>query len=95
MTIAFWIFAILLAVTLTGGLFRTAIGPTQSDRLSAAMLLGTNGTALMLLLSYLTDAPALVDAALVLVLLAAIATAAFVRYGSAVGVSEDRESDDA
>jgi len=95
MTLAFWVFALLLALTLTGGLVRTAVGPTQSDRLSAAMLLGTNGTALLLLLSHLTGEPALVDAAWVLVLLAAIATATFVRYGSAVTISKDRESDDA
>lgn len=83
MTAFLWSVAALLGLTLAGGLVRSAVGPTRSDRLSAAMLLGTNGTAVLLLLGHLMAAPALFDAALVLVLLAAVATATFVRVGRA------------
>jgi multicomponent Na+:H+ antiporter subunit F len=76
-----WSATALLALTLAGGLVRAAVGPSRSDRLSAAMLLGTNGTAILLLLGVVMAMPALIDAALVLVLLAAVATATFVRVG--------------
>lgn len=81
MTAFLWSATALLALTLAGGLVRAAVGPSRSDRLSAAMLLGTNGTAILLLLAVVMDMPALIDAALVLVLLAAVATATFVRVG--------------
>jgi multicomponent Na+:H+ antiporter subunit F len=83
MTAFLWLITALLSLTLTGGLMRAAVGPTRSDRLSAVMLLGTNGTALLLLLGHLMASPGLIDAALVLVLLAAVATVTFVRVGQA------------
>jgi multisubunit Na+/H+ antiporter MnhF subunit len=76
-----WSATVLLALILAAGLVRTAIGPSRSDRLSAAMILGTNGTAILLLLGVVMEMPALFDGALVLVLLAAVATATFVRVG--------------
>jgi multicomponent Na+:H+ antiporter subunit F len=85
MSTVLWSITALLALTLAGGLVRTAVGPTRSDRLSAAMLLGTNGTAILLLLAHLMALPGLIDAALVLVLLAVVATVTFVRVGRATG----------
>ena len=82
MIAAFWALIALLMLLLVGGLVRAAIGPTLSDRISATLLLGTSGTAILLLLYVVMDAPGLVDAALVLVLLAVIASVAFARFSS-------------
>jgi multicomponent Na+:H+ antiporter subunit F len=60
------------------GLIRILRGPSRADRMMAAQLLGTGGIAVLLLLSAGTELPAIVDVALVLGLLAAFASAAFV-----------------
>jgi multicomponent Na+:H+ antiporter subunit F len=60
------------------GLLRLLGGPTEADRMMAAQLLGTGGSATLLLVAVATSAPAVVDVALVLALLAAFASAAFV-----------------
>ena len=52
-------------------------GPTQADRMLAALLFGTTGVAVLLLLAEAGEAAALLDVALVFALLAAIAGAAF------------------
>jgi multicomponent Na+:H+ antiporter subunit F len=59
------------------GLLRVLRGPGDGDRMLAMQLLGTTGVGILLLLSPLLDQPALVDVALILALLAAVATAAF------------------
>ena len=82
MTAFYWLMIVLLKLLLVAGLVRVALGPTPPDRLSAAMLLGTAGTAILLLLSQATEAPALVDTALVLVLLATVGSAALWRFGA-------------
>ena len=69
---------VLLMVAL--GLVRILRGPTLSDRIMAAQLLGTGGIAVLLLLGAATGASAAIDVALSLALLAAFASAAFV-YG--------------
>jgi len=60
------------------GLVRILRGPAREDRMMAAQLLGTGGIAALLLLAAATKSPAVVDVALVLALLAAFASAAFV-----------------
>ena len=70
---------LLLFLTLLLGLGRALRGPTLEDRMLSIQLLGTGGVALLLLLAMLTGAPALVDAALVLALLAAVAVVALTR----------------
>jgi multicomponent Na+:H+ antiporter subunit F len=60
------------------GLWRVLRGPDQADRLMAAQLLGTGGVALLLLLGAATHQAALLDVALVLALLGAFASVAFV-----------------
>lgn len=72
--------ASLLLLTILAGLWRVLRGPSRADRLVAAQLLGTAGTALLLLLAEGQAQPALRDAALVLALLAAVLSAAFVQY---------------
>lgn len=64
------------------GLFRVFRGPSGADRMMAAQLLGTGGVAVLLLLAVATEIPAVSDVALVLALLAAFASAAFVMNAS-------------
>lgn len=52
---------------------------STSDRVLGVQLLGTNGVGLMLLMSLLQDQSGLIDAALVLALLAAVVVIAFTR----------------
>ena len=69
----------LLLLTLGMGLVRAMVGPSLQDRMLSVQLLGTGGVALLLLLSPLLAIPALIDVALVLALLAAVAAAALTR----------------
>jgi multicomponent Na+:H+ antiporter subunit F len=61
------------------GLVRIIRGPTETDRMMAAQLLGTGGVAALLLLAVASHTPSIVDVALLLALLAAFASVAFVR----------------
>lgn len=73
------LFATLLLLTLLLGLWRVLRGPGQVDRLLVVQLFGTCGTALLLVLAHWQGLAALRDAALVLALLAAMASAALVQ----------------
>jgi multicomponent Na+:H+ antiporter subunit F len=64
------------------GLIRVLRGPASADRMMAAQLFGTGGIATLLLMAAATDVSALVDVALVLALLAAFASVAFVISGA-------------
>lgn len=68
-----------LLLTVAVGLLRALRGPSLEDRLLSGMLLGTGGVAFLLLLSLVLGSPALLDVALVLALLAAVAAAAMTR----------------
>lgn len=59
------------------GLVRILRGPGDADRIMAAQLLGTGGIAALLLLAAMS-VPAAVDVALILALLAAFVSVAFV-----------------
>ena len=61
------------------GLVRVLRGPGDADRIMAAQLLGTGGIATLLLLAKAMSLPAAVDVALILALLAAFVTVAFVK----------------
>ena len=67
------------------GLVRILRGPSDADRIMAAQLLGTGGIAALLLLAEAAGTPAAVDVALILALLAAFVSVAFV---TAAGRSE-------
>jgi multicomponent Na+:H+ antiporter subunit F len=56
---------------------------SETDRVMAAQLLGTDSIAVLLLLSIATETPSIVDVALMLALLAAFAAVAFVRSATA------------
>ncbi len=70
--------AVLLLLLLLAGLLRIWLGPTPADRMLASQLFGTTGVALLLVLAESQAEPALRDVALVLALLAVLATVAFV-----------------
>lgn len=76
-----WPIALFLLVNLLATLVRAARGPTPADRMLAALLFGTTGVGMLLLLAHAGQEVAmpLVDTALVLALLAAIAGVAFAR----------------
>ncbi len=61
------------------GLVRILRGPSDTDRIIAVQLFGTGGIASLLLLGEAMSAPAAVDVALLLALLAAFVSVAFVR----------------
>ena len=61
------------------GLVRILRGPGDADRIMAVQLLGTGGIATLLLLAKAMSLPAAVDVALILALLAAFVTVAFVK----------------
>jgi multicomponent Na+:H+ antiporter subunit F len=64
--------------TVALGLVRILRGPGDADRIMAAQLLGTGGIAALLLLGAAMSVPAAVDVALILALLAAFVSVAFV-----------------
>jgi multicomponent Na+:H+ antiporter subunit F len=76
-----------ILVMVAVGLIRVLRGPTNADRMMATQLFGTGGIAALLLLAAAADLSAVADVVLVLALLAAFASVAFVKNAS-------RETDD-
>jgi len=76
------VLALLLSLSL--GLIRILLGPGSGNRMLATQLIGTTGVGVLLLLGSLLEQAALLDVALILALLAAVAAAAF------TGVQETR-----
>jgi multicomponent Na+:H+ antiporter subunit F len=77
----------ILMLSLLLGLVRVLRGPGAGDRMMATQLIGTTGVAVLLLLGILFKQPALTDVALILALLATVATAAF------TGQQKERNND--
>jgi len=75
--------AVFVLAMVAVGLVRILWGPGEADRIMAAQLLGTGGIAALLLLGAATGMPAVVDLALVLAVLAAFVSVAFVKGASA------------
>lgn len=71
--------AFFLLGNLVVALIVAARGPTAADRMLIALLFGSTGTGVLVLLAYGGGGEALVDVALLLALLAAIGGIAFVR----------------
>lgn len=78
-----------LIINLALGLVRVGLGPTPEDRMLAALLFGSTTVAVLVLLAEIMAIAALRDVALLLVMLAAIISVAF------VGLSDAGEEDDA
>ena len=74
------------------GLIRILRGPAAADRMMAAQLLGAGGIAALLLLGGATEADAAIDVALVLALLAAFASVAFVQGASRPDDDQSKET---
>ncbi len=72
------------------GLLRIVRGPSAADRIMAAQLLGTGGVAILLLLSQAVPMPGVVDVALVLTLLAAFVSVAFIKAARDVAIESGR-----
>lgn len=71
--------ALVLLLTIAAGMIRIMRGPSAADRMQAAQLFGTTGVAILLLLTYALEMPALTNVALVFALLGVVAAVAFVR----------------
>lgn len=71
--------ALFLLGNLIVALLAAARGPTAADRMLVALLFGSTGTGILVLLAQVMLIPALVDVALVLALLAAIGGVAFAK----------------
>lgn len=71
--------ALFLLGNLVIALLAAARGPTAADRMLMALLFGSAGTGVLVLLAQAMSIPALVDVALVLALLAAIGGVAFAK----------------
>jgi multicomponent Na+:H+ antiporter subunit F len=69
--------ALFLLANLAVALVRAARGPTAADRMLAALLFGTTGVGILVLLAHAGGGMALLDVALTLALLAAISGVTF------------------
>lgn len=85
--------ASVVLMTVAVGLFRVLHGPADADRMMAVQLLGTGGVAVLLLLAAATKTPSIVDVALLLALLAAFGSVAFVG-GASRAEAESPEAPD-
>ncbi|MEQ8401981.1 MAG: monovalent cation/H+ antiporter complex subunit F [Roseitalea porphyridii] len=88
-----WILAsatILLGAA-AAALLRVARGPEPADRMMGAQLVGTTGVAVVVLLAVDTGDWALLDVAIVLSLLSAFASIAFIKAASSDGQGDPEE----
>ncbi len=83
--------ALFLLVNLLLALLAAARGPSAADRMLVALLFGTTGVGILVLLAHAGGGAALVDMALVIALLAAISGIAFARR--AWQATEPRDAD--
>jgi multicomponent Na+:H+ antiporter subunit F len=85
--------ALFILMTVALSLYRILQGPRDVDRMMAAQLVGSGGVAVLALLAVAMDMPSVVDVALMLALLAAFASVAFLKdaYASRRAPGEDRE----
>lgn len=71
--------ALILLLNVAAGMVRVIRGPRAADRMQAALLFGTTGVAMLLVLAQAMALPALRDVALAMALLASVVTVAFLR----------------
>jgi len=93
MSAALLAFAAILLLTVAAAFVRVLRGPSPADRMMGAQLVGTGGVAVTLLLAAAAGEPAAIDVALVLALLAAFATVAFVKGASLDGLGDPEEEE--
>ena len=80
-----------VVLTVALGLLRVARGPGRAERMMAAQLLGTGAIGALLLFAAASGEPSVVDVALLLALLSAFASIAFVKFA----LRQDSGSDEA
>jgi multicomponent Na+:H+ antiporter subunit F len=85
-----WVAMAVLA-SLALSVVRVLRGPTPADRMMGAQLAGTGGVALLILLAGVQRDPAVLDAALILALLASLGAVAFVKTASGDGGGDPEE----
>ncbi len=87
-----WLSSIALAVLacLAAALWRVWQGPARADRMMAAQLVGTGGAGILMLLAPV-HGWAVLDVALTLALLAALASVGFVKAASHDGAGDPEE----
>jgi len=83
MQVLMMLVSLIVLINVVAGFVRVVRGPTAADRMLAALLFGTGGVAVLLLLSEAMAVPALKDVALVFVVLATVVSVAFVRLAGA------------
>jgi multicomponent Na+:H+ antiporter subunit F len=81
MTSLYFAAASFILIMVALGLLRILVGPSASDRLMAAQLIGSGGVAIVLLLAAAMKAPSIIDVALMLAILAVFASVGFVNWG--------------
>lgn len=81
--------AVMVLAAVATGLARVLRGPGDTERIMAAQLLGTGGIAALLLFGAAAGSSSAIDLALMLALLAAIATIAFVKKGTTRELPQD------
>ena len=91
MTEAYEWMAVIILLSILGGLPRIILGPTRADAMLAAQLCGTSSVAILILFATAQEKPYLNDIALVFSLLATVATISFVRM---TWYREERVDDD-
>jgi multicomponent Na+:H+ antiporter subunit F len=86
--------AVLILLSVAAGLWRVWRGPTAADRMMAAQLVGTGGVGVILLLAAAGPHWRMLDAAVVLALLAAFAAVAFVKARTPEGSGDPEDEPD-
>ena len=81
-----------LLLTVALGLVRIVRGPADADRIMSAQLIGTGGVAVLLLAGSAERVPAAIDVALILAVLAAFASVAFVKSATPPESIADKEA---
>ncbi|MEA5445520.1 MrpF/PhaF family protein [Gammaproteobacteria bacterium AB-CW1] len=93
MTLVLHSLALFLVLNLALGLVRAWSGPGPADRMLAILLFGTTTVAVLLLLAYATNQPALKIVALLFVMLAAIGSIAFVQLPTRLRSRKEQRHD--
>lgn len=78
-----------LLVNLLAGLWRVVAGPTPADRMLSALLFGSTTVAMLLVLAEWQQMPALRVAALIFVMLASVASIAYVGVAARGSAAND------
>jgi len=88
-----YLVAFFLLLMVAASLVRIYIGPSRAERMMSAQLAGTSGVAIILVLASAENNHTIIDAGLVLALLAAFAALAFVKASTPDGAGDPEEGD--